>query len=106
MDTYFQIFFFLNFKTFPISHFFNLSKKQTLFKYLKITKETLNFEKAKTNLKIVISFSDIENSWKLAKKGGLLIFQIPDLPIYTIKTPLIVRISISTVFYGSQKPYY
>ena len=105
MDTYFQMFFFLNFKTFPISHFFNLSKKQTLFKYLKITKETLNFEKAKTNLKIVISFSDIENSWKLANRG-LLIFQIPDLTIYTIKAPLIVRNTISTVFYGSQKPNY
>jgi hypothetical protein len=32
--------------------------------------------------------------------------EIPDLRIYTIKTPLIGRISIKTVFSWSQKPSY
>ena len=40
------------------------------------------------------------------KKRGLLILRIPDLRIYIIKTPLIGRISIKTVFSWSQKPSY
>ena len=40
------------------------------------------------------------------EKRGLLTSKIPVLKIHTIKTPLIVRISISTVFSGSQKAYY
>ena len=43
---------------------------------------------------------------KLQKKGGLLISEIPDLQVYTIKTLLIGRISIKTVFSWSQKPSY
>ena len=37
---------------------------------------------------------------KYCKKGGLLISEIPDLQVYTIKTSLIGRISIKTVFFG------
>ena len=37
---------------------------------------------------------------KIGKKGGLLNSQIPDLQVYTIKTLLIGRISIKTVFSG------
>ena len=40
------------------------------------------------------------------KKRGLLTSKIPVLRIHTIKTSLIVRISISTFFSGSKKPYY
>ena len=43
---------------------------------------------------------------KNSKKWGLLISQIPVLHVYTIKTPLIGRISIKTVFSWSQKPSY
>ena len=40
------------------------------------------------------------------EKRGLLTSKIPVLRIHTIKTSLIVRISISTFFSGSKKPYY
>jgi hypothetical protein len=40
------------------------------------------------------------------RKRKLLTSKIPVLRIHTIKTPLIVQISISTFFSGSQKPYY
>ena len=45
----------------------------------------------------------VEKSWKIAKEGGILISEILNLHIYTIKTPLIGRISIKTVFSWSQK---
>ena len=40
------------------------------------------------------------------KKEGLLNSEIPNLGIYTIKTPLIGRISIKMIFSWSQKPSY
>ena len=40
---------------------------------------------------------------KISEKRGLLISQIPNLQVYTIKTPLIGRISIKTGFPWSQK---
>ena len=43
---------------------------------------------------------------KNQQKRGLLISQIPDLQVYTIKNPLIGRISIKTDFSWSQKPSY
>jgi hypothetical protein len=43
---------------------------------------------------------------KIREKRGLLISQIPDLQVYTIKSPLIGRISIKTGFSWSQKPSY
>ena len=39
---------------------------------------------------------------KLQKKGGLLISEMPDLQVYTVKTLLIGRFSIKTVFSWSQ----
>ena len=39
-------------------------------------------------------------------KGGLLISYIPDLQVYTVKTPPIGQFSIKTVFSWSQKPSY
>ena len=43
---------------------------------------------------------------KISEKRGLLIYQIPDLRVYTIKTPPLERISIKTGFSWSQKPSY
>ena len=43
---------------------------------------------------------------KLLKKGGLLISEIPDLQVHTVKTLLIGRFSIKTVFPLSPKPSY
>ena len=43
---------------------------------------------------------------KISEKRGLLFSQIPDLRVYTIKTPQIGRISIKMGFPWSQKPSY
>jgi len=43
---------------------------------------------------------------QIAEKIVLLISHIPDLRVYTIKTPLIGRISIRTGFSWSQKLFY
>jgi hypothetical protein len=45
-------------------------------------------------------------AWQNGKKRGLFISVIPDLQVYTIKTPLIGQFSIKTVFSWSQKPSY
>ena len=55
------------------------------------------------NITIVIAFTKIENTLELALKKGLLISQIPNLGVYTLKTPLIGQISIKTVFSWFQK---
>ena len=43
---------------------------------------------------------------KISEKRGFLISQIPDLRVYTIKTPLIGQIYIKMGFSWSQKPSY
>ena len=57
-------------------------------------------------MNLTIVFQRLRNCENLQKKGELLISLIPDLRVYTIKTPLIGRISIKTVFSWSQKPSY
>ena len=54
----------------------------------------------------ILHLKKYKNHEKIAKKGGLLNSEIPDLQVYTIKTPLIGRISIKTDFSWSLKPSY
>jgi hypothetical protein len=49
----------------------------------------------------ILHLKTLKNHAKLQKRG-LLISEIPDLQVYTVKTPLIGWISIKTVFFGSK----
>jgi hypothetical protein len=53
----------------------------------------------------ILHLKKLKNHEKFAKKGTFD-SKFPDLHVYTIKTPLIGRISIKTVFSWSQKPSY